>query len=568
MKHFRSPLPPLVVLILGWQLFATKVLAQWSTNPAINNAICTQTGNQSRNEIISDGSGGAIISWVNGGDSITIFAQRVNSNGINAWATNGVQVCPNTYNSNLTSKMVSDDNGGAIIVYQTFPSPGVSYFLAQRINANGVLQWSSPGVVLAPLFQTTVTEVTSDGSGGAIVSWMSYDSSNVYVQRVNASGQVQWGTGGIPVTSDPFAQTGIKLQSDGSGGAIIAWMDYRNGDAAIYAQKVNGAGAMQWTANGVPVTTPLGGSYDFQIIHEAGGAIISFQSPLGDIYAQKLNASGLFQWTANGALICAAANAQLFSQLASDGFGGAIITWEDERNGGSQGPRDIYAQRIDSIGSIVWPLDGVGICQTVTYDYDPTIAADGIGGATIVWTDGRSGGVPVNYDIYAQRINAGGTVLWTTNGVAVSTAALSQELPLIINDGNNGTIITWQDSRNFATTGPDIFAQRVRSDGTLGGATGVDDDDHSLPTTFTLEQNYPNPFNPATTISFGLPSTIFVSLKVFDVLGKEVSHLLAEELAAGMYSQQWKATGLASGVYFYRLQAGKFVETRKLILLR
>jgi hypothetical protein len=88
------------------------------------------------------------------------------------------------------------------------------------------------------------------------------------------------------------------------------------------------------------------------------------------------------------------------------------------------------------------------------------------------------------------------------------------------------------------------------------------------PSEFRLRQNYPNPFNPTTTISFTLPVQSFVSLRVFDAAGKEVAVLLAEELSAGTYSKEWNAARLPSGVYFYRLQAGSFTETRKLILLR
>jgi lysophospholipase L1-like esterase len=93
---------------------------------------------------------------------------------------------------------------------------------------------------------------------------------------------------------------------------------------------------------------------------------------------------------------------------------------------------------------------------------------------------------------------------------------------------------------------------------------------HSIKTIngYILGQNYPNPFNPATTISFSFPTQSFVSLKVFDALGREVSNLLSKQLSAGTYLRQWVATGLASGVYFYRLQAGSFFETKKLILLR
>jgi hypothetical protein len=85
---------------------------------------------------------------------------------------------------------------------------------------------------------------------------------------------------------------------------------------------------------------------------------------------------------------------------------------------------------------------------------------------------------------------------------------------------------------------------------------------------FVLGQNYPNPFNPMTTISFYLPSRSFVSLKVFDMLGREVATIVSEEMQAGNYSQQWNAVNISSGVYFYRLQAGSFTETKKLIVLK
>ena len=88
------------------------------------------------------------------------------------------------------------------------------------------------------------------------------------------------------------------------------------------------------------------------------------------------------------------------------------------------------------------------------------------------------------------------------------------------------------------------------------------------PNTFELMQNYPNPFNPSTTIAFNLPSRSFVSLKVFDVLGREVSTIVSQELQAGSYRREWNAANMTSGVYFYRIQAGTFAETKKLLLLK
>jgi hypothetical protein len=89
-----------------------------------------------------------------------------------------------------------------------------------------------------------------------------------------------------------------------------------------------------------------------------------------------------------------------------------------------------------------------------------------------------------------------------------------------------------------------------------------------VPFEFTLHQNYPNPFNPSTTITFTLPSRSLVSLKIFDMLGREIATVLSAELPSGRHSHQWHAGNLPSGVYFYRLQAGDFVVSRKLGLIR
>jgi hypothetical protein len=89
-----------------------------------------------------------------------------------------------------------------------------------------------------------------------------------------------------------------------------------------------------------------------------------------------------------------------------------------------------------------------------------------------------------------------------------------------------------------------------------------------LPTEFLLEQNYPNPFNPTTIIKYQIPALSFVTLKVYDVLGNEIATLVNEEKPSGKYEVKFDATGLPSGVYFYKLQAGTFVKTKKMVLLK
>jgi len=89
-----------------------------------------------------------------------------------------------------------------------------------------------------------------------------------------------------------------------------------------------------------------------------------------------------------------------------------------------------------------------------------------------------------------------------------------------------------------------------------------------VPLAFTLDQNYPNPFNPSTTIRYGLPNRSHVTLKVFNALGQELAQLVNGEQEADYHEIKFDASGLASGVYFYRMQAGDFVEARKMLLVR
>ena len=85
---------------------------------------------------------------------------------------------------------------------------------------------------------------------------------------------------------------------------------------------------------------------------------------------------------------------------------------------------------------------------------------------------------------------------------------------------------------------------------------------------YSLEQNYPNPFNPSTNIRFAIPTPEFVTLKVFNIAGQEVSTLVSEQMNAGTYNLTFEALDLASGLYFYQIQAGEFNATKRIILMK
>jgi len=124
---------------------------------------------------------------------------------------------------------------------------------------------------------------------------------------------------------------------------------------------------------------------------------------------------------------------------------------------------------------------------------------------------------------------------------------------------------------SLANSGTALFAG-TRKNGVfripLSDVTAVEKPPAPMPGQYELSQNYPNPFNPSATIRYGVPNRMHVTLNVFNTLGQEVALLQNGEQEAGYHEVRFDGSGLSSGVYFYRIQAGEFVQTRKLLLLR
>jgi len=152
-----------------------------------------------------------------------------------------------------------------------------------------------------------------------------------------------------------------------------------------------------------------------------------------------------------------------------------------------------------------------------------------------------------------------------------------EKIGFVQGNGNSNSPKEYRFTDNTTTSG--LYAYRLKqidNDGIFKYSSDVEVTVGQFPNDYSLNQNYPNPFNPETKIRYSIPivethggaSVQNVLLKVYDMLGREVAILISEELSAGTYSQQWNAVGLAGGIYFYSLQAGSFVETMKLVLLK
>ena len=533
--------------------------AQWTADSSANTPVCQITGDQMYPQIVSDGQGGAIIVWQDGrGSAPNIYAQRLDAGGNPQWGTNGVIVC--SEDNALQPQLVSDGAGGAIITWfdRRFVWPNTDVFV-QRLNADGDTLWKANGVRLSRAANTwSYPTIARDGNGGAIVTWIG-DTDSLFVQRVNAAGDIQWTEGGVnlgPGGNEP------KIVSDGAGGAIVAFYryqpDYMGTD--VFAHKI--------TAGGVAIGPPTGDTMcvatDYQSHPSiapdgSGGAIVSWlDARNGDashVYAQHIGAGGGYLWAKDGVEV-STKDAAVRTMIVSDDAGGAIITWVDYLTS------RVYAQRINGSGQNLWP-DDVRVEPAFEGGY-PTIVSDGAGGAVFaIEPDGGNA-------LRAQHLLSDGNVAYPA-GRTIAWGAYMKTRPVFTYDDQGGAIVAWEDSRHYNS---DIYAQRIGL-GLSTSAVGPGSSDHALPEKFSLGQNYPNPFNPTTTIEYAVAGARGqgsgvrnVQLIVYDVLGREVAVLVNGVKPAGTYTVRFDASGLASGVYLYRLNAGGYTETKRMVVVK
>ena len=351
-----------------------------------------------------------------------------------------------------------------------------------------VAQWRPDGVLVSSApGDHGPKAIVGDGAGGAIIAWVDLGSANgvdIYAQHLLASGVVDrdWPRDGLAVCTARGDQSATVMVSDGAGGAIIAWHDFRgcplNGCGDIYAQHVLATGVVDpsWPSGGLAVSTASGDQvYPSMVSDGVGGAIVAWEDTRGgnrDIYSQHVLASGEVDpaWPANGGALCTAGSGQAGPTVVADGTGGAIVAWTDGRNYDD----DVYAQRVLATGVVDprWPADGLALATGPAEQGSPAIIPDGAGGAIMTWMDahrGEDGFYIGTYDLFAQHVLPGGMLdpAWPAPALGVCTAGRDQYLSGVVPDRGGGAIVAWLDLRDDRY---DIYTQHVLSGGVLDPA--------------------------------------------------------------------------------------------------
>jgi hypothetical protein len=392
--------------------------------------------------ITTDGLGGAFIAWQDfrsGGWAI--YLQRLTADGAPApgWPVGGLAASdewfddPDIVADGRGGAFVAASNGRSIIVRHVSADATVTPALSASAqdgasaskNEPGRLGSAGPATPATPekIDPTSVPVLIPDGKGGAFLAYEQggWLSTYVSVRRITEDGNRIDGWGGpVPGNYDKFAPV---LCSDGADGLIVAWRTY------------------------------------------------------GGIRATRFGSTGALSpgWPEAGCVVCSAPGNQDALGIVPDGAGGAIVVWQDARNGLFE---QVFAQHITSAGVVDpgWPLDGRPICTLASSPgltrypgrrYEParysSVASDGAGGALIAWSlDTADGG-----DILAQHLLADGLIAsgWPENGLPLCTAPGSQVGPSIAADGVGGAFVTWQDRRSAFGAG--VYAQHVNGAGDL-----------------------------------------------------------------------------------------------------
>ncbi len=466
-------LPRFLITLICFLFIPSILLAQWPCSSVDAVRIVGENQNQSNSQLLNHNAFNIVVGWQDkrSGSSDNIYLQCLNKAGQNDWQLNGIGI---SISPGQQSSARSISNDSAIIVVWQDNRSGVDYDIyAQRIKNDAQLSWTTSGKAICTSTGNQYNpRIVSDGLDGAIIVWQDRRNNtdyNLYAQRISSNGETRWTANGVLICNSLYDQFNPKVISDGSGGAIITWQDFRvgNGYTDIYVQRVSATGSVVWQTNGTLVCNAPNNQSNIQMVPDGfKGAIIVWQDRRTpgreDIYAQKINSSGNAVWTTNGVPVSTINGYKYYPQIASDRSGGAIITWQDNRTGIDY---NIYAQNLDLEGGINWQTDGIHVCTAVGHQYFPQIITDVSGNAIITWQDKRNG---VNFDIYAQRVKIDGSKDWALNGAQIAIAPYDQIEPQAINDDEGGAIISWTDYR--AGTGfSDIYAHRIGENGKPAG---------------------------------------------------------------------------------------------------
>jgi len=367
----------------------------------------------------------------------------------------------------------TDTNDGCAIYVWSDTKLGERDLWAQKVDAQGNMVWGEPLLVDGKPDRQEDPVIVKTSDGNFIIAWIEFDfdqDGDVYAQKINTQGQLLWQQGGKPVCTLVGGQISLNIEPDNAGGAYIVWEDSRNPSKDIYGQRLDNNGNAVWATDGIPIASGIGNeSQNTMWADGTGGMIIGYHHTYAgeqDIYVKRFSPTGEMVW-GQPLELAVLPGVQSKIRMAPLGNGDFVFTWQDERNG----VPDVYAQKINLNGQLLWSNPYIVHEDLNSQQQNPRIVGTSDNAVIIFWEDNRLDFQ--NPDIFAQKINAAGTKLWNPSGIIVAAAEFAQSQPRMASDGNGGCYVVWDDDRNGNVPNTDIYAQHLNASGqALWGANG------------------------------------------------------------------------------------------------
>ncbi len=470
--------------LLAFFFFHELAFAQWTTDSTVNTIVNAAAGQQNignsdydQHNLVSDSAGGVIVAWQDTRSNGAIYAQRLYSNGTLAWNSNGVPIKQLTGGGSLDDPCITTDGkGGAIIAWHEYHSGSGDSLFAQRIDANGNIKWNADGVTICNDSVTNDNpQICSDDSGGAIIAWSAHLSYNgsIYAQRIDSNGAIKWPKNGIAVRIGAFpGAPSPQLCSDGVGGAYIAWHDIVT-PSQDYVQRISSAGTLLWASPGVALTTSSPYTTEFPRVCSDGNHGVIVEWAQTDytytyiIHVQRLDSSGTALWASGGVQV--SSHKGNSASIVTDDNNGVIIAWSDFRE--ATNAANIYTQRVNSAGNLVW--DTAGIAVTTADKVSGSYSSPGY--RCSIAADGNGGAIigwidtrsgSSNQYLYAEAVSSSGSLQWPIDGITVSKSGnFGCYNQQIVSAEADKAILVWEDARNSGAT--NLYAQKIGSSGLL-----------------------------------------------------------------------------------------------------
>jgi uncharacterized delta-60 repeat protein len=460
---------------------------------------------------------------------------------------------PSENGSDQARSIAVNDSGNVYVTGSSTGNGTYGDFFTIKYNSSGDTVWTKRWD--SDFHQGDgARDIALDFLGNVFVTGAAYRGGNAWdcvTIKYSSSGVEQWV--GLYTGELGDFDEGYAVTVDNSGNAYVTGRCGTNGSGDFLTIKYNPAGDSLWVKKYDGPDNGLDEAYDIAV-DNSGNAYVTGRSLANntgyDCLTIKYSPTGDSLWTKrfNGT----ANDIDEAYALALDNSGNVCITGVSNHVGGSLDYVTIKYSG-DGLEQLVQYYNGPGS----SYDYAYSIAVDE---EDNIYVTGESpGGSPTYTDVATIKYNSAGIEQWVQR---YNGSGNSGDIGRAIVVNNSGNVFVTGDCVGTGTSFDYVTIKYSQS------VTNVFDSGSDVPESFSLEQNYPNPFNPSTTISFSIPKEEFVSLKVFNSLGEEVADLLHETKPAGNYSVSFSASQLSSGVYFYKIFAGSFVETKKMIYLR